>query len=113
MSDLNPIQKLSQLGQSVWFDNIRRGFIKSGEMQRLIDLGVSGLTSNPTIFQNAISGSDDYDEALKELASSGLSTEQIYEALVVEDIQSAADHDILLLVTDWAKVGDKGFALRR
>lgn len=91
MTDLNPIQQLSQLGQSVWFDNIRRGFIKSGEMQRLIDLGVLGLTSNPSIFQNAISGSDDYDEALRELASSGLNAEQIYEALVIEDIQSAAD----------------------
>ena len=88
----NAVQQLQNLGQSVWYDNISRGLITSGELQRLIDLGVSGLTSNPTIFEKAIAGSKDYDAALLELAESGRSTEEIYEALVIEDIQAAADH---------------------
>ena len=87
----NSIQKLQSLGQSVWYDNMRRGLITSGELQRLIDLGVSGLTSNPMIFEKAIAGSNDYDEALLELAGSDASTEEIYEALVIEDIRAAAD----------------------
>ena len=87
----NSVQQLKNLGQSVWYDNMRRGLITSGELQRLIDLGVSGLTSNPTIFEKAIAGSNDYDKALMELADSGKSTEDIYEALVIEDIQAAAD----------------------
>ncbi len=60
----NSVQEVNHLGQSIWYDNIRRGLIKSGELQQLIDLGVSGLTSNPTIFEKAIAGSTDYDEAL-------------------------------------------------
>ena len=87
----NSIQELQSLGQSVWYDNMRRGLITSGELQRLIDLGVSGLTSNPTIFEKAIAGSNDYDEALQELAGSDASTEEIYETLVIEDIKAAAD----------------------
>ena len=87
----NSVQQLENLGQAVWYDNMHRGLITSGELQRLIDLGVRGLTSNPTIFEKAIAGSDDYDAALLSLAESGKSTEEIYEALVIEDIQSAAD----------------------
>ena len=87
----NSVQRLQELGQSVWFDNIRRGFIESGELQRLIDLGVSGLTSNPSIFEKAITGSDDYDSALLELALEGKSATEIFESLAVEDIQDAAD----------------------
>ena len=87
----NSVQQLNNLGQSVWYDNMRRGLITSGELQRLIGLGVSGLTSNPTIFEKAIAGSNDYDKALLELADSGKSTEEMYEALVIEDIQAAAD----------------------
>ena len=60
----NAVQELRKLGQSVWFDQIGRGLIKSGELQRLVELGVSGLTSNPTIFEKAITGSADYDDAL-------------------------------------------------
>ena len=60
----NPIDQIHRLGQSFWYDNIRRGLIKSGELQRLIDMGVSGLTSNPTIFEKAIAGSTDYDDSL-------------------------------------------------
>lgn len=87
----NSIQDVRALGQSVWYDNIRRGLIESGELQRLIDLGVTGLTSNPTIFQKAIAESSDYDEALETLASSGSSVEEIYESLTVEDIRAVAD----------------------
>ena len=87
----NAIQDAQNLGQSVWYDNIRRGMIESGELQRLIDLGVTGLTSNPTIFQKAIADSDDYDEAMLELAEEGKSDHEIYEALVVGDIRSVAD----------------------
>jgi len=87
----NAIQDAQNLGQSVWYDNIRRGMIESGELQRLIDLGVTGLTSNPTIFQKAIADSDDYDEAMLELAGEGKSDHEIYEALVVGDIRSVAD----------------------
>jgi transaldolase len=87
----NALQEVQRLGQSIWYDSIRRGLIRSGELQRLIDLGVSGLTSNPTIFEKAIAGSADYDEALLDLARSGKSTEEIYEALVMEDIRAVAD----------------------
>ena len=87
----NSIHDVRAMGQSVWYDNIRRGLIESGELQRLIDLGVTGLTSNPTIFQKAIAESSDYDDALESLAAAGSSVDQIYEALTVEDIRAAAD----------------------
>ncbi len=87
----NSIQDVRAIGQSVWYDNIRRGLIESGELQRLIDLGVTGLTSNPTIFQKAIAESSDYDEALETLAAGGSSVDEIYESLTVEDIRAAAD----------------------
>ena len=87
----NPVRQAQLLGQSIWYDNIRRGLIESGELQRLIDVGVTGLTSNPTIFEKAITQSTDYDEALLELARQGRSAEEIFEALAIEDIQTAAD----------------------
>ena len=85
------IDEIRELGQSVWYDNIRRGMIESGELQRLIDLGVTGLTSNPTIFEKAIAHSGDYDEAMQELAAAGKGVDQIYEALVLDDIKAVAD----------------------
>jgi len=85
------LEQLRSLGQSIWYDNIQRGMLRSGEMQALVDRGVSGLTSNPAIFAKAISGSDDYDETLRRLAREGLSSEKMFEALAVEDIQTAAD----------------------
>ena len=87
----NSVQEVQRLGQSIWYDNIRRGLIESGELQRLIDIGVSGLTSNPTIFEKAIAGSTDYDDALLGLAAEGKSAGEIYEELTVEDIKAAAD----------------------
>ncbi len=85
------ILEANTLGQSIWYDNISRGLFQTGELQGLIDQGVSGLTANPTIFEKAITGSTDYDEALRGLAAAGKSVNEIYEDLVISDIQSAAD----------------------
>lgn len=87
----NSIKEIQQLGQSVWYDSLSRGLIKSGELKKLIDLGISGLTSNPTIFEKAIVGSTDYDAELMDLVRSGKSSDKIYEALVMEDIRDVAD----------------------
>ena len=88
---LNTIQQANGVGQSIWYDNISRGSIESGALQALIDQGVSGLTANPTIFEKAISTSNDYDDALLRLADEGKSVNDIYEDLVVSDIRAAAD----------------------
>ncbi len=87
----NTIEKLYELGQSVWCDNISRGMIDTGELQRLIDLGVVGVTSNPTIFLKAVTGGGDYDELFNKLSAEGLDTQAIYEGLVLPDIADAAD----------------------
>ncbi len=87
----NSLNDIQQHGQSVWYDNLSRGLIQSGELSRLIDLGVTGLTSNPTIFQKAIVGSDEYDDAFESLVRQGKDADGIYEGLVIEDIRSAAD----------------------
>ena len=88
----NPNVELQRLGQSLWYDNIDRGLIESGELRRMIDEdGVVGLTSNPTIFDKAISSGASYDAALSRLVRAGKSPVDIYEALAIEDIRSAAD----------------------
>ncbi|MFZ1979161.1 MAG: transaldolase [Bacteroidota bacterium] len=88
----NPLRKLEELGQSIWIDFIRRGMISSGELRRLIeDDGVSGVTSNPSIFEKAIVDSHDYDSAIRSMAIAGKNIKEIYEILAVEDIQSVAD----------------------
>ena len=87
----NALRQVQLIGQSIWYDNIRRGLIRSGELQRLIELGVSGLTSNPTIFEKAIAGSTDYDDALLELAQARQSGREIFETLAIEDIRAVAD----------------------
>ena len=87
----NNITKVNNLGQSIWYDNISKKMILSGELESLINNGVSGLTSNPTIFFKAITGSTDYDKQLNELALQTSDTETIYEYLVIEDIRSVAD----------------------
>ncbi len=88
----NPLLKLHALGQSIWLDYIRRQMINHGELQKLIDDdGLAGVTSNPAIFQKAIAGSRDYDEAIRTLARAGAGVAAIYEALTVEDVQRAAD----------------------
>ncbi len=89
---LNPLIELQIFGQSVWYDNLSRGLITSGELQKKIEEdGLRGVTSNPAIFEKAITGSTEYDEVLKELTRQGKSAEEIYEELVVQDIQMASD----------------------
>jgi transaldolase len=88
----NPLLKLSALGQSIWIDYLSRAILLSGQMVALIqEDGVSGVTSNPTIFEKAIDGSADYDHSIAELAGRGLSSAEIYEELVVDDIRLTAD----------------------
>src|SRR5512147_1350131 len=88
----NPLLVLESLGQSIWLDYLRRNALENGEIQGLIDQdGVSGLTSNPSIFEKAIAGSHDYDEAIRSASLEDKSVEEMYEALTVEDIQRAAD----------------------
>ena len=84
--------QLHGLGQSVWLDFIRRGHLLSGDFDRDVrDSGVVGVTSNPTIFQQAIAGSADYDAALSEVAARGLEGEALFEAVAIEDIRMACD----------------------
>jgi transaldolase/glucose-6-phosphate isomerase len=88
----NPLIKLHSFGQSIWLDYLRRGMLVSGELQQLIDEdGLMGMTSNPSIFEKAIGGSHDYDEAITALALEDKSVEEIYHILTVEDVQHAAD----------------------
>ncbi|UCE58598.1 MAG: transaldolase [Phycisphaerales bacterium] len=87
----NKIEELYGVGQSIWCDNISRGMLNSGELKRWIDLGVSGVTSNPSIFLKAITGGTDYDERFNKLLADGLDTAAIYEGLVIPDIADAAD----------------------
>ena len=88
----NPLLNLQALGQSIWIDFISRGMIVSGELQRMIEEdGVSGVTSNPSIFEKAIAGTDDYDEAIRVLTSKGISSEETFQALAIDDIQKVAD----------------------
>ena len=87
----NAIKELKQLGQSLWLDNIRRQLITSGELARLRDEGVTGVTSNPTIFEKAVSGSTDYDEAMVRLVREKATPSEMLWGMMVEDIQAAAD----------------------
>jgi transaldolase len=88
---MSKLHELFQLGQSVWYDNISRTLLDSGEMQTLIDDGIVGVTSNPSIFEKAIAKSSDYDATIRELALAGKSTNEIYEALALKDIGETAD----------------------
>ena len=89
---MNPLRQLAALGQSVYLDEISRHMLRSGDLKRLIrDDGLHGVTSNPAIFEKAIAGSDDYDEAIADLAQEGRAPEAVFEALAIEDIQDAAD----------------------
>src|SRR5690242_21509067 len=85
------IQQLREIGQSLWLDNIRRQLITSGELARLRDEGVTGVTSNPTIFEKAVSGSTDYDEAMVQLVRDKVKPEDMLWNLMIEDVQAAAD----------------------
>jgi transaldolase / glucose-6-phosphate isomerase len=83
---------LTAQGTSIWLDQIRRSLIEGGELQRLIDeYSLRGVTSNPSIFEKAILGSDDYDDELREMAAEGLGPQEIYENIAIRDVQMAAD----------------------
>lgn len=88
----NPLVALGGLGQSPWYDFITRDLVTSGELARLIrEDGLLGMTTNPTIFEKAIAGSDLYDEDIRRLAAEGKRPAQIFEALAVEDVRAACD----------------------
>jgi transaldolase/glucose-6-phosphate isomerase len=88
----NPLREVRKYGQSIWLDFIRRNMLHSGELARMIEEdGVRGVTSNPSIFEKAIAGSSDYDEAVREMAQAQRSVDEIYERLTVADVRDAAD----------------------
>ncbi|MBI9048214.1 MAG: transaldolase [Anaerolineaceae bacterium] len=104
---MNAVKELSNFGQSIWFDYIQRNMLDSGELTRLIDVdGVSGVTSNPSIFQAAITGGDEYLVDIQKSAAEGKSVMEAYESLAIADIQKACD--IMRPVFD-AAAGNDGY----
>lgn len=104
---MNPLVELQSYGQSFWYDNIRRKLLLDGTVQQLIDQdGLRGMTSNPTIFGNAISAGTDYDELIVRAIAAGLDTNGIYENLAIKDIQLACD---LFEKLYWESRGTDGF----
>ncbi len=90
--NMNPVKQIHELGQSIWLDFIDRSIMNTGALQTLIEEdGVRGITSNPAIFEKAITSGTDYDEDIRRLAGDGLSNETIFYAVAVADIQRAAD----------------------
>ena len=101
---MTELYQFGQLGQSIWYDNIRRALLDSGDLAALVEAGVSGVTSNPTIFEKAIAGSTDYDDAMRELVDAGKSVEEVYlgdDGLIgaVREGQILADHSTVNLRT--------------
>jgi len=88
---MNRLQTLDQAGQSVWLDYIERNMIQDGQLQALLDQGVLGVTSNPSIFEKAITGSPAYTTDIQRLAAQGLDAKAIFEDLAIADIKAAAD----------------------
>ncbi len=103
-SNKNTLQQLHDYGQSPWIDFISRELLTSGQLKELIEQGIVGETSNPTIFQQAIGTGDDYDEELRQLAQAGKSVSEIYDSLVLGDIRTAAT--ILRPIYDQTKSRD-------
>src|SRR4030095_9731504 len=88
----NQLVELQKTGQSIWYDNVRRALIDNGELApKINDDDLRGVTSNPAIFEKAIVGSTDYDQAMRDLIAAGKSVDEIYEGLVIDDIQRVAD----------------------
>jgi transaldolase len=85
------IQELAEFGQSVWLDYISRSLIDTGKLKEMISMGLRGMTSNPSIFDKAVSSSNDYDKEIQNLHTTGKSTFEIYDDITVKDIQDAAD----------------------
>jgi transaldolase len=105
---MNPLRQLAEFGQSIWVDNLQRSYITQGTLKKFIDEdGLTGLTSNPTIFQKAVSGSEDYEDLFAEAKGKGVSGNDLYEKLAVRDVQGAAD--LLRPVYD-ARKGQDGYA---
>ncbi len=89
---MNPLVEVEKLGQSIWYDNIRRLLIDNGDIAgKIANDDLRGITSNPTIFEKAIAGSTDYNDAMQKLIAEGKSVNDIYESLAIEDIQRTAD----------------------
>ena len=89
---MNTVQQLHLAGQSIWYDNIQRGLLTNGELAGMIAREeIRGVTSNPTIFMNAMTKSSDYGAGLTPLAKAGHSAEEIFWQLAIEDIKAAAD----------------------
>jgi transaldolase len=88
---MTKIQELAEFGQSIWLDYISRSLIEKGRINELVELGVRGMTSNPSIFDKAVGSGCDYDEQIRRLQESGKSVFEIYDDLTVRDIQDAAD----------------------
>jgi transaldolase len=107
---MKPTQKLRDLGQSLWLDTITRPLLSSGSLMRYIqELSVTGLTSNPTIFDHAIKNSTEYDEPIREKLRDGETVEQLFFELALEDIVRAADlfrptHDRTSGVDGWVSL---------
>ena len=92
MATPNPLHALEARGQSIWLDNLTRGILRDGFLRRLIEEdGISGVTSNPSIFEKAMTSGSEYDQAIRELADMGLPAPAIYEAMAVRDIQDACE----------------------
>src|SRR5208282_447710 len=103
--ETNPLRGLSDFGQSVWLDYIRRSLITSGELKRLVaEDWLRGVTSNPSIFEKAIVGSTDYEAVIESPDSAGLDAKALYEKIAIKDVQDAAD--ILALVWEQSKGRD-------
>lgn len=89
---MNPLQQLSEAGQGIWLDFLRRGLISGGELGRMVDeWSLSGVTSNPSIFKKAIAGSTDYDQAIVQIAERELDAVDVFYEIALDDIRSAAD----------------------
>jgi len=89
---INPLKQLEALGQSIWLDYIKRDLITSGKLKKLIEEdGLHGMTSNPSLFEKAITESHDYDEDIKRMSNEGKSVNEIYEFLTQKDVKDAAD----------------------
>src|SRR5437870_12718186 len=88
----NPLTELAKIGQSVWYDQMERRLITTGELKKMIEQDdLRGMTANQTIFEKAIAGSEDYDAQLRELGSQNKSRDEIYDEHVLKDISGAAE----------------------
>jgi transaldolase len=91
MANDNNLKALLAVGQSPWYDNIDRRLINNGKLEKLFGLGITGVTSNPSIFEKAVNGSSVYDSSIRELADAEKSPEEMCDIITTQDIQSAAD----------------------